>query len=568
MPEYLTPGVYFEFRDPAPAVRGLRTDIAGFVGIAESGPLHQPVRIESWRQFLARFGPFVSYGYLAYAVKGFFENGGRTCYVVRVAGSDAKRATLALKTKTANDLLRISARDEGRWGEKLLVSLVHVSDRDVTFSLKITRAGTDFEFFHDLSLDPRSRTYFKTVINDGTESLRASRWIEVEDRIPAGTVRDKACLPDAEKSGLKNRNAFLAGGKDGLASLTRREIVGDFGALMPEKRGLSALERVDEVAIVCVPDIHIQPVPVVELPPPAPEPPRDPCCPKSESPPLATPFIATPTEQPPSFSEQDIAFVQRAMIEHCELMRDRVAILDAPQRPGGHPLTIGGVEDWRRQLESEHGFGALYYPWVKVLDPLPLKSNPVRAVPPCGHIAGVYARTDLTVGVHKAPANAELFWAEDVTAIVNDAEQGVLNPVGINCVRAFPGRGLRVYGARTVSSDPDWRYINVRRLLLMIEEAVDEATQWAVFEPHDFNLRQTLVLSISSFLETLWRQGALVGVTPEEAFYVKCDDVTNPLDSVDAGKIITEVGVAPTKPAEFIVFRVGRTREELELVEA
>jgi phage tail sheath protein FI len=229
---------------------------------------------------------------------------------------------------------------------------------------------------------------------------------------------------------------------------------------------------------------------------------------------------------------------------------------------------VAEVQEWRKRFESQRGFAALYYPWVRVVDPLHLDGRPVRAVPPCGHVAGIYARSDLTVGVHRAPANFELFWAADVTAGVTDETQGVLNPDGINCLRAFPGRGIRLYGGRTVSSDPDWRYVNVRRLMVMIEEAVDEATQWAVFEPHDFNLRQTLVLSVSSFLETLWRQGALAGTSTDEAFYVKCDEVTNPPPSVDAGRIVTEVGVAPTKPAEFIVFRVGRTREELELIEA
>jgi phage tail sheath protein FI len=139
--------------------------------------------------------------------------------------------------------------------------------------------------------------------------------------------------------------------------------------------------------------------------------------------------------------------------------------------------------------------------------------------------------------------------------------------VGINCLRAFPGRGIRVWGARTLSSDPAWRYVNVRRLMLMIEEAVDEATQWAVFEPHDSTLRQTLVHGVAGFLDTVWRQGALVGVTAEEAFYVKCDETTNPPDRVDRGQLVVEVGVAPTRPAEFVVFRVGRTVEELELVE-
>jgi len=198
---------------------------------------------------------------------------------------------------------------------------------------------------------------------------------------------------------------------------------------------------------------------------------------------------------------------------------------------------------------------------------LKLGGNPVRTIPACGHVAGLYARSDFEVGPHKAPANGELFWAEDVTAAINDDEQATLNPEGINCIRAFPGRGIRVYGARTVSSDPDWRYINVRRLMMMIEAAVDLSTQWAVFEPNNFNLRRSLILSVSGFLETLWRRGALVGESAEEAFYIKCDETNNPPEIVNQGKILTEIGVAPTHPAEFIIFRVGRTLEELEIVE-
>jgi phage tail sheath protein FI len=255
------------------------------------------------------------------------------------------------------------------------------------------------------------------------------------------------------------------------------------------------------------------------------------------------------------------------MIEHCEAHYDRVAVLDASIRRGGADFSISEIQSWRSLFESQRGFGALYYPWVKVVDPLRTGASSTRQVPPSGHIAGLYARGDLSVGVHRAPANQELYWAEDVTALVGDEAQGVLNPDGINCIRAFPGRGIRVYGARTLSSDPDWRYVNVRRLLSMIEEALDESTQWAVFEPHDLIIRQTLTISISGFLTSLWQQGALVGETAAEAYYVKCDDETNPPESVDQGKLIAEIGVAPTNPAEFIVFRIGRTVEELEIVE-
>lgn len=284
--------------------------------------------------------------------------------------------------------------------------------------------------------------------------------------------------------------------------------------------------------------------------------------------PVATPVPPKTTEQAPQFSRNQVITAQQAMIEHCERHKDRVAILDAPlDANSNRSLTLQEVQDWRRQFDSERGFAALYYPWIRVVDPLKLGGNPVRTIPGCGHIAGLYARSDFEVGPHKAPANGELLWAEDVTAAINDEEQAILNPEGINCIRAFPGRGIRVYGARTASSNPDWRYINVRRLMMMIEEAVDESTQWTVFEPNDLNLRRSLILSVSGFLESLWQRGALVGETAEEAFYIKCDETNNPPEIVNQGKIITEIGVAPTHPAEFIVFRIGRTLEELEIVE-
>lgn len=566
MPEYLTPGVYFEFVDAPPAVRGVRTDIAGFVGLAERGPLNEPTQIESWRQFQSTFGGFVAYGYLAYAVKGFFENFGRTCFIVRVAGFDAAAANLTLKNgdgPTGMDVIQLTARNEGIWGNKIAVSL-RTRPALRLFSLVITHDGRDREIFDDLSVDPNEGRYFVRVINQGDERTAASHWI-------TATVADSVTpttdlMPDPLKSGLINRVGLLSGGKDGIASLKKEDFLGDSNPLLSRK-GLSAFERVDAIGIVCIPDIHIQPAPATVQGPPLVTPPTDPCLPTQPVVPTAATALVTSPEQPPTFTREEIADVQRTMIEHCELMRDRVAILDAPVDSQSRPLTISGIQQWRSLLDSQRGFAALYHPWVKALDPLKLGGNPLRAIPPCGHIAGLYARTDFKPGVHKAPANDELFWSEDVATAINDDTQGVLNPEGINCLRAFPGRGIRVYGARTVSSDPDWRYVNVRRLLLMIEKAIDEATQWAVFEPHNLNLRQTLVLSISGFLETLWRQGALVGNTPAEAFYVKCDETTNPSDSVSEGKIITEIGVAPTHPAEFIVFRIGRTVEELELVE-
>ena len=573
MSEYLTPGVYFEFLDAAPPlIRQTRTDIAGFVGLAERGPLNTPVQINSLRQFQAVFGSFVAYGYLAYAVKGFFENGGRAGYVVRVAGWQAARAELALKTSLGADLLRIQAANEGAWGNRLQVTLVQVRPSALAFSLTVTWDQREYERFPDLSLLPGDARYFARMINAGDARSAPSRWITVEDLLPAGASRQADSLPDPQQAGLVQRAALLSGGQDGLASLTVADFLGESDPLRPSeawdhpRSGLAALDAIDPVGIVCIPDIHIRPE-IIPLAPPAPTPPHDPCLPAADPALVAPAQVAQAGEQPPLFDDEAIFTVQQAMIEHCERNKDRVAILDLPLRPGGATRTLSEALEWRNRFDSQRGFAALYYPWLKVVDPRFSGGLPLRLIPPCGHVAGLYARSDFNVGVHKAPANAELFWAEDVTALIDDETQAVLNPEGINCLRPFPGRGIRVYGARTVSSDPDWRYVNVRRLLIMIEEAIDEATQWAVFEPHDFNLRQTLTLSVSSFLETVWRQGGLAGATKEESYYVKCDDANNPPESVDQGRLVVEVGVAPTIPAEFVIFRVGRTIEELEIVE-
>ena len=190
-----------------------------------------------------------------------------------------------------------------------------------------------------------------------------------------------------------------------------------------------------------------------------------------------------------------------------------------------------------------------------------------RDIPPSGHVAGQCARTDIEVGVHKAPANDPLSWVQDVTVVIGDALHAILNPSGINVVRPLSGRGIRIMGARTVSSDPSWRYVNVRRLMMMIEKAIDVATQWAAFEPNDFYTRGKLVLALSSFLIALWQRGALAGKSIEEAFFVKCDETNNPPAERENGRLFADVGVAPSNPFEFIVLRVGRTNNEFEVTE-
>jgi phage tail sheath protein FI len=355
----------------------------------------------------------------------------------------------------------------------------------------------------------------------------------------------------------------LQAGRDGLAALTPLDFTGDDLSL--ERWGLRRLEEVDEVGIVGIPDILIIPTPPVRknpLPPPE----TDPCLPGS-APEQAAPPPPPLVERPPAFSLDDLALVQERLVSHCETSQDRLALLDPPPlEEQDIASTLDQVQSWRQRFDSS--YAALYFPWLQVLDPLESSLQQIREIPPCGHVAGIFARTDRTTGVHKAPANEELEWVQGTVIAVTPSQQGILNPEGINVIRPFPGRGVRLYGARTLSRDTVWRFVNVRRLLLMIEETLEKSLQWAVFEGNDYRLRQTITLAVSSFLRELWQRGALVGRTPDEAYGVKCDEQNNPPDGVELGQLIVDVAVAPVHPAEFVIFRIGRTEGELRVAEA
>jgi phage tail sheath protein FI len=262
-----------------------------------------------------------------------------------------------------------------------------------------------------------------------------------------------------------------------------------------------------------------------------------------------------------------------ALQSHCENLKDRVAILDTPenvkdidtlkevgtQDAGGGAAGDSGTKSSGgiRPPTSDKGFCIVYFPWFTVRDPL--ASDKLVHVPPSGHLAGIYARSDATRGVHKAPANETIRGALGLAYRVTHAEQGELNLKGINCIRFFPDSGIRVWGARTLAEEAsEWRYINVRRLFNMIEESIKNGTRWTVFEPNVEGLWKAMVRDIKSFLTLVWRDGALKGSTPQEAFFVKCDAETNPQEVIDAGRLVVEIGIAPVKPSEFIIFRIGQ----------
>ena len=256
--------------------------------------------------------------------------------------------------------------------------------------------------------------------------------------------------------------------------------------------------------------------------------------------------------------------VLKALIAHCELLKDRIAILDAAESTTSVMDLIDTDIGYINDTVSENGYAALYTPWYKsaveyidTADNDTLKTKQIF-IPPSGAIAGIYARVDSEHGVHKAPANVQIRGALDLKVNYKASEQSLLNPKGVNCIRKFPGRGILVWGARTTASNPLWKYINVRRLFIFLEKSIDKGTKWVLFEPNNEKIWVRVKQVISGFLMTQWRKGALQGSRPEEAFYVKCDRETMTQDDIDNSRLICEIGVAPMRPAEFMIFRIAQ----------
>ncbi len=306
----------------------------------------------------------------------------------------------------------------------------------------------------------------------------------------------------------------LAGGSDGRRPIPQSYIGEEEGA---QKSGLFTFEDIEEISIVAAPG-----------------------------------STATAPGLDANDSEQQVLAISSALIAHCQLrMRYRVAVLDS--RPG---QILSEVRDTRGKVDSTHA--AFYYPWVMVLDPLDPEGRREIAVPPSGFVAGIYARTDVLHGVVKAPANEVVFGAVGFERLLNKAQQDILNPLGINCFRFFEGRGLRLWGARTISSDPEWKYISVRRYFAYLERSIDRGTQWAVFENNGDALWANVRRTIEDFLFNEWRNGALLGLKPEQAFFVRCDRSTMTQNDLDNGRLVCLIGVAVVKPAEFVIFRIGQ----------
>ena len=251
-------------------------------------------------------------------------------------------------------------------------------------------------------------------------------------------------------------------------------------------------------------------------------------------------------------AKERVKMVQEAMISHSDRLKYRFAVLDTP--PG---LNAQEAMAWREYVNFDTSYAAMYYPWIEIAD-LSGSGSTTKLVPPSGHMVGVYNRSDAERGIHKAPANEVVRGAINLELHLSRNEQDNLNPIGVNCIRTFPGRGIRVWGGRTLSSDGSWRYVNVRRLFILVEASMDAGLQWVVIEPNDSTLWAKVRRDVTSFLKVIWRTGALFGTTPDAAFYVKCDEELNPNEIRDLGQLIIEVGLAPVKPAEFVIFRISQ----------
>jgi phage tail sheath protein FI len=552
MPEYLSPGVYVEEVDRGPKpIEGVGTAMAAFVGFTERAELlrqvdgewitqdllNSPQLITNWSQYTERYGEFVEGVYLPHAVYGYFNNGGTRCYVVSVRtlgkaqapllGSDGKPHLIArarhsgfgglrlrvkvdvpelpAPTKTVRAKVKPEA-DEGKEGEgQEDESAPAAGDSLPPFTVTVERMGTsgawmEAETLPDITLTEvrEAGTRKVQVLYKNNKAPKLIELLPPEVDAPVAKV-----WPAAQQQSLSLEQKQLAPSTSS-----------EFRGKVSERSGVEGLEALDDVTMVCVPDL-----------------------------------MAAPPGQ--TVDLDVVKAVQNAMIAHCEHVGDRVAILDAPP-----DLTPQEIRKWRMDLAGyDSSYAALYYPWIQVDDPI---QNRTVSIPPSGHIAGIWGRNDNTRGVHKAPGNEVVLGATGLTYSVTKGEQDTLNPDGINCIRAFPGRGIRVWGARTLSSNSAWRYINVRRLFNFVEKSIERGTQWVVFEPNDPDLWARVTRDVTGFLSTVWASGALFGAVPSEAFYVKCDEELNPPASRDMGRLILEIGLCPVKPAEFVIIRISQ----------
>lgn len=508
MPNYLSPGVYVEeVSGGAKPIAGVGTSTGAFVGFAEKGVPNKAILITNWAQFVKEFGSFIDDANLAYAVYGFFAEGGTSCYVVRAANEDPAKliaSSVIIPATDAGDAVTFTAnsvgeegdRSRGTWGNDITLLIEDPANGDADYyKLTIKYKGEIVEVYDNVT----------NKDNGIEESLSSSAFLKAEDVDVAKRPKNN-----------EDEEYKLTGGENGDDGA---DFIGT--AAEGERNGLHAFDEVDDINIVALPDISGDPYST-------------------------------------NGNGQSARAVILAALNYCKNRKDCFFIADVPLGE-----TPAGARDFKNATGDYEGnafnssFGALYYPWLWVKYEM---TRPKRLVPPCGVVAGTYAHADSTRGVHKAPAGIAEGYLDSVVGIertITKGEHDMLNPEKVNVIRVLP-QGICIWGARTLSADSEWLYINIRRLLLYIEESIDKGSQWVVFEPNDPALWGKVKRNIVAFLTRVWRDGALFGNTPDEAFFVKVDEENNPPEVRDAGQLIIEVGVAPVKPAEFVIIRISQ----------
>ena len=508
VPEYSYPGVYVDEISTGPCpIEGVSTSTAGFVGETERGPT-LPRLVTSWAEFDRWFGGFLdlptldrSNRFLPYAVRGFFENGGQRLFVARVIGQTTVVASLELQGPSGPTM--IVANGQGTWGNNVLVVVKQASS-----ALLADPATPEAQWFR-LQL-----FYYRDGVPgvpDAVEDFDDLSPVPTDTNFAPSVINGVSTLIAITTcQGTPELVRFpgvpLSGGT--YAPAEREDFLGVEAADPELRTGLAGLRAIREIALVCIPDEVVIP---------------------------------------------DLA---DDLVSHCESLRDRFAIL-ADQTDGAD------VDQIERPRDS--GYAAIYYPRLRV--PAPHLRDGNVLVPPQGHVAGIYARVDRDRGVHRAPANQVMQGLsasdpsgglEPLSHVLSKAEQDVLGPRGINVLRDFRsnGRGIRVWGARTMSADSEWKYVNVRRLFIFLEQSIDQGLQWVVFEPNSEPTWIRVRQAVTNFLRTVWRNGALMGITEDEAFFVRCDPTTMTQGDIESGRLICLIGVAPVKPAEFVIFRI------------
>ena len=569
------PGIYQSFDSIAPPPLSIaNTRISGFVGITQKGPMNEATRLSNWDEFLEIFG-YSTDSYTSDSVFGFFKNGGTDAWVVRVAHNPPKGELPGIDQAASAEhvqiddwnkpSLKIRALNEGTWGNTIWFRCMHtpgsqalltrdldigageahvnvtrgfevgatvkIYDRENSDFIVITEVGDKVikwatetpvnrrhraaaptylevltfeihvamrdrrEVFKGLQMHPSSRNYAPRVVS------QRSRLVRLED------IHTKSPVPHNMPEPLPMTR--LSGGRDGIEAVTPEDFIGyDMGP--GERSGLNALAANEEIAVLVAPD--------------------------------AMKFYE---REPGPSGELKAQRLQDEMISICERQKDRFAILDIPQTKD-----IEWVRRWRRRTDSS--YCAYYWPWLRTTG----SDDKLRVVPPSGFLAGCYARSD-NEGVHQAPANLEIEGAQDVSLRITEDHIGLLNSESVNTFRIQ--RGVRPWGTRTASSDPNWRYIPVRRLFIMLRRSLEAGFAWITFEPNNQATWDLVHRRTSEFLSSLHTRGMLAGGNPEEAFFVKCDAETNPPDQVDGGMLICDIGVAPLAPAEFIMISLTQT---------